>query len=499
MASFQHPFQSLTLVKRQLQGLSNVLVASAGSYIYSYAAESGQRLAIWPQHVETSRGATSAPTSTSEDQAPPEKRIRLSSPEKDSEQKPAATTDGFTTWTNIPIVLATSDGKHVVALTAEDKCIRVFSLTEDGNFKELSSRNMAKKPCALDLTPDNQTILCADKFGDVYSLPLIPGEYVKPKVQAKKPKPVATTLTVHSKRNLRSLEQQHMHAERAEKATKVQEEGEEKVALNFEHQLILGHVSMLTDVIAVSLPGAAGSRPRNYILTADRDEHIRVSRGIPQAHVIEQQCLGHTSLISKLCVPSWAPNVLISGGADGQLLVWNWIEGQLHQSVPLGDSLHGAIVNGIWDVSFDQSAGATGSINIILAGLEGTPQLLCYTLESDNTLRSQGAVQLSGNVLDLASIDSQGSVIISLDAVREPGSTDMWKESPVSPQTLTECLHFSISDEGLTWTVGDDTRTASINAVGTSSLPATLDAKQKKIMDDTLYNLGNLRKRTFDD
>lgn len=140
MASFQHPFQSLKLVKRQSQGLPNVLVASAGSYIYSYAAESGQRLAVWPQHVETSRGATSAPTSTSEDQAPPEKRIRLSSPENDSEQKPAATTDGPTTWTNIPMVLATSDGKHVVALTAEDKCIRVFSLTEDGHFKELSSR-----------------------------------------------------------------------------------------------------------------------------------------------------------------------------------------------------------------------------------------------------------------------------------------------------------------------------------------------------------------------
>jgi tRNA (guanine-N(7)-)-methyltransferase subunit TRM82 len=75
----------------------------------------------------------------------------------------------------------------------------------------------------------------------------------------------------------------------------------------------------------------------------------------------------------------------------------------------------------------------------------------------------------------------------------------MWKESPASPQTLTECLQFSISDEGLTWTVGDDTRTASINAVGTSSLSATLDAKQKKLVDDNLYNLGNLRKRTFDD
>lgn len=138
MASFQHPFQSLELVKRQSQGLSNVLVASAGPHIYSYAAESGQRLAVWPQHVETSHAAASGPTSTSENQAPPEKRIKLSSPETESEDKPSANTS--LTWTNIPMVLATSDGKHVVALTAEDKCIRVFSLSEDGKFKELSSR-----------------------------------------------------------------------------------------------------------------------------------------------------------------------------------------------------------------------------------------------------------------------------------------------------------------------------------------------------------------------
>lgn len=230
---------------------------------------------------------------------------------------------------------------------------------------------MAKKPCALDLTPDDQTILCADKFGDVYSLPLIPGEYVKPKNQAKKTKPVATTLTVHSKRNLRSLEQQHLQAERAQKAEKAQEEVEEKTALNFEHQLILGHVSMLTDVLAVALPSTLDSRPRNYILTADRDEHIRVSRGIPQAYVIEQQCLGHTSLISKLCIPSWAPNVLISGGGDGHLLVWNWTGGQVHQTVPLGDSFQDSVISGIWEVSFDQSAGTAGPINAILVSLEG--------------------------------------------------------------------------------------------------------------------------------
>lgn len=229
---------------------------------------------------------------------------------------------------------------------------------------------MAKKPCALALAADDQIILCADKFGDVYSLPLVPGEYVKPRVQVKKTKPVATPLTVHSKRNLRSLEQQHLQAERAEKA---QEEAEEKTALNFEHQLILGHVSMLTDIVALTLPGPEGGVSRSYILTADRDEHIRVSRGIPQAHVIEQHCLGHTSLISKLYVPLWAPHVLVSGGGDGHLFVWNWSEGRIHQTVPLDGVSEDAVVSGIWGFVFDNGS---ESARVILVGIERYVNLL---------------------------------------------------------------------------------------------------------------------------
>jgi tRNA (guanine-N(7)-)-methyltransferase subunit TRM82 len=102
-------------------------------------------------------------------------------------------------------------------------------------------------------------------------------------------------------------------------------------------------------------------------------------------------------------------------------------------------------------------------------------------------------------VLDLTTLDSNGSLVVSVDAVRAPGSTDTWKESPVSAQSLTECLQIGISDGGLKWAVSEDSRTACINASGTSGLSAKLDAKQKKAIDDTLYNLGNLRKRTFDD
>lgn len=238
---------------------------------------------------------------------------------------------------------------------------------------------MPKRPSALALTPDGQTILCGDKFGDAYSLPLLPGEYVQ-RTETKQYKPLATSLTVHTKRNLESLEQQKRQAEKARIA-------EEKAALNFEHQVILGHVSTLTDLISVALPGdSSSSCPRSYILTADRDEHIRVSRGVPQAHVIEQYCLGHTSFISKLCVPSWAPRVLVSGGGDGCLLVWNWTQGQIIQKILLEDLVQTpeVIVRGIWDVSLEQSADTTGPVKAILVGLEGyVPAFFGLSIQSN--------------------------------------------------------------------------------------------------------------------
>ena len=48
--------------------------------------------------------------------------------------------------------------------------------------------------------------------------------------------------------------------------------------------LVLGHVSLLTTFVL--------SRDEKYIMTADRDEHIRVS-WFPQAYTIERFCLGH--------------------------------------------------------------------------------------------------------------------------------------------------------------------------------------------------------------
>jgi tRNA (guanine-N(7)-)-methyltransferase subunit TRM82 len=80
---------------------------------------------------------------------------------------------------------------------------------------------------------------------------------------------------------------------------------------------------MLTDVVLATLG------ERKYILTADRDEHIRISRGIPQAHIIEGFCLGHMEFVSRLCIPDERPDILISAGGDDDLFVWEWVSGQL--------------------------------------------------------------------------------------------------------------------------------------------------------------------------
>lgn len=137
--SFQHPLQCMQFVKKKNGDSRNVLVASAGAKLFSYAAGSGQRLSVWPQDGVDNPNADSA-GSNPEIEGPPEKKRKVdpSAEHKagvESTKKPAA-------WTNIPIVTSTSNGEYLVALTGEDKCVRVFQIEEDGSFLQLSERSV---------------------------------------------------------------------------------------------------------------------------------------------------------------------------------------------------------------------------------------------------------------------------------------------------------------------------------------------------------------------
>lgn len=192
-------------------------------------------------------------------------------------------------------------------------------------------RAMPKRPCSLAFTADGQTILSADKFGDVYALPLMT-QLEESSVStaaasaSSTPAPLrgANVFTVHSQRNRRALEDQQRQRE-ANTKRDFPKEGPK-----FAHEVLLGHVSMLTCVLT-----AKDSQDRPYILTADRDEHIRVSRGIPQSHVIEAYCLGHGSFVNALCIPPSRSGILISGGGDNELFVWDWLAGKLLGTIDL--------------------------------------------------------------------------------------------------------------------------------------------------------------------
>ena len=391
------PFQCLHYCFRSASQKSNILLCASVYSIYSFDISNGSLLSRWPswpgisaKESEEHKDFKSYERATSPalqehreaNGVRPLKRQKLS-PERESfeststeivvdDEKPVDR--DFNRLLSLDpsaavIKLAgTSNGQYVVAVTDEDKCIRVMELHDDGSLRQRSARPMPKRPCSIALAADESTILCADKFGDVHSLPLL-GLLYEPtnnastntptRDDAEKPPrpfiPAATSKTVHTKKNLESLRQQLKQANQKP----------EKKSLQFEHQLLLGHVSLLTDVASVTLAATESpSAPqRSYILTSDRDEHIRVSRGIPQTSIIENYCLGHTEFVSKLCIPDWNKRLLISGSGDDFLLVWDWISGTVRQKIDLDGPLESFKTDFMASLTERGDMVATGAFN----------------------------------------------------------------------------------------------------------------------------------------
>ncbi|PVH88513.1 hypothetical protein DL98DRAFT_648623 [Cadophora sp. DSE1049] len=495
MSHRQMPYQCMV-------ACGNILAAARGSSIDSFNLENGSLLSTWTcpasqdtidkekpstikgqKKAETPNSVTTAEADIQAEDGPPAKKRKLSSENveakveelststsnnkqeqqdgKKKKQKQNNRSEAVASGLQAPAVIAlaaTKDGRHVIAVTGEDKSIRVFESIEEGGshrLQHLSQRAMPKRPCSITITADSKTIISADKFGDVYSLPLIPSltppsqslnsesQTPEPSAAAKPFIPAANELTIHSQRNRKALENQKRQTNRPT----------EKSEPTFEHKLLLGHVSMLTDVALVAVEG------RNYIVTADRDEHIRISRGIPQAHIIEGFCLGHTEFITRLCFPEKRSGVLVSGGGEDELYVWEWLAGKVVAKVDLKGHVDGVrrgldvfkgseggveavkmAVSGIFSVQTVGSevrdvivASHEGvptlqkivgpeTRDIIVVTCEGVPALFTFTLTPLNQLKHLQTLHLPGNVLSLATPTSS-KLIVSIDTIHRPGST----------------------------------------------------------------------------
>lgn len=372
---------------------------------------------------------------------------------------------------------------------------------------------MPKRLCSITLTPDERTIIAADKFGDVYSLPLhVRTDYVAKsdgKLEQTGFQPSATQLTVHTKGNLEALKQQL-----EQKKANPRKEGPK-----FEHKLMLGHVSLLTDVAIATTH--AEPRDRLFLLTSDRDEHVRVSR-YPQAHVIHSYCLGFSEFVSKICVVPWAQRYVIAGSGEPSLKIFDWQLGQLMSQVMINDLLNkGAstssypigsdraleklAVSGIWPFSsMDTNVMAeTKRVEGILVALEGLPLLLSFWFQDSGHLHHHQSITLSGNVLDVSvTVDRRMIAIVSLDNIHRPGSMVKEREETANSQMVTV---IELDQSTSSW--NEQREVLEIRSGGiekTGHFPCAPQARplgssrargEYSSLGDFLYGLENLRKK----
>ena len=249
---------------------------------------------------------------------------------------------------------------------------------------------------------NDTTIIAGDKHGDVFALPLLTAS--------------SATDTPSSPRTL------HLSKDTAERealAAIKRQRTEIDYNLPFEHKFILGHVSMLLSILPVTIG------KKSWILTGDRDEHIRATR-YPQTFVIDRFCLGHESFVSQMLVPTWDQEQLISGGGDTYLLTWNWKDGIINQKTDLRDHVNKALAGRERKTESKASRefeiGASGlwelpNIRGILVAVEAVPALFLFKYSQDGScLEYSSTLQLDGNLLNVAIVGGEGNrILVSID------------------------------------------------------------------------------------
>ncbi|KAI9481103.1 MAG: WD40-repeat-containing domain protein [Benjaminiella poitrasii] len=276
------------------------------------------------------------------------------------------------------LVLNTSTGNVIKAYPEEDKVenvtdfYRSMTFNKDGSLLATSGENKAicvwdtndwslkntrpayKRINALNFDNQSTKVLAADKFGDVYCHPI-----------------------------------------------KEAAENEEKLAP------IVGHVSMITDMLLTP--------DEKYVVSSDRDEHIRVSR-YPNGYNIESFCLGHTDVVTCISILPWNEKLLVSSGGDGTVRLWDYVQGKQLALIDLKSQIEAykppasdansedAIVSAL---SFDAKS------KTLAVAFAKSPAVIILNWQESQFVYKETVV-VSASILDIE-FDLEGKLWISLD------------------------------------------------------------------------------------
>uniref|UniRef100_A0A8P4KP71 WD repeat domain 4 n=1 Tax=Dicentrarchus labrax TaxID=13489 RepID=A0A8P4KP71_DICLA len=220
-----------------------------------------------------------------------------------------------------------------------------------------------------------------------------------------------------------------------------------------EGELKMGHLSML---LAVTM-----SPDDKYIITADRDEKIRVShRRSP--YNIQSFCLGHQEFVSALLIPSGHPRWLLSGSGDGTVKLWEFESGRKLQS---------------WDLrELEETVSAV--------------QFFTVEQEGEEKLVPHSRLALPHCPLDVT-FDPEGRLWVLMDSSEMPlrvytHRRDSWECAAESPElhTVTEAVrpHW----ETLEVSARTSSRFEHLHKVTFDNVTAYLQKKQQRLEEQQL-------------
>lgn len=374
----KHPFQ---ILKASSNG--EFLVASVKNTVYVSSLKDGRLLGTWCDELDSSytilkqhelklKKLEEAERENEEGDAPKKTKTNDNKAVK-VPKIPVPGPGAPQIYNYIRTLELSKEGDILVLTTDSDKSVVIFKidLSAENCLIQLKRQPLPKRPCAVSLSLDKKYVTVADKFGDVYNI-LIDDQ------------------TPAQEKDLRP---------------------------------ILGHVSMLVDIAICEHGG------KSFILSADRDEHIRVSN-YPKSYVIKGWLYGHSSFISNLHISSFDSNLLISGGGDDYLCLWNWYDEKLLNKVQLRKLVEHYLTDfhlpperflsedSIKEISISKILTyhhPTTDSNLLFVLCENVKAILAFRIEKDYTVNHIQTLALSTALVDLTLIDSDSVLIGSKD------------------------------------------------------------------------------------
>ncbi|KAJ3217656.1 WD repeat-containing protein 4 [Dinochytrium kinnereticum] len=170
-------------------------------------------------------------------------------------------------------IKAASFHGDLMVVCSEDKLLSVWNVAE---WKLVFKTETPKRVNVVQFSPCGKHVVVGDKFGDVYSFSLENTAAVSPPT------------------------------------------------------LLLGHVSLITDMIF--------SNDGKFLITSDRDEKVRITN-YPLTFDIQAFCLGHKLFVTAVAPVPNSDTMIVSGGGDPYLLVWDILSGERIQKLSWTDTL----------------------------------------------------------------------------------------------------------------------------------------------------------------